>query len=87
MASPPKKETPSTYVASSIDAVGRAVASMMSLLCAERPPDAMTPSRPTLLSVFDDQQLITRLPGTIVRGHRCMQNSMVNAERQRFILV
>jgi hypothetical protein len=82
MASSPKKETPSTYVASSIDAVRRVVASMTSLLRAKRPPDATTPSRPTLLSVFDDQQLIMRLPGMIVRGHRRMQNSMVNVERQ-----
>jgi hypothetical protein len=32
------------------------------------------------LLVFDDRQLVTGLPGTIVRGHRHMQNSMVNAE-------
>jgi hypothetical protein len=32
------------------------------------------------LSVFGDRQLVTRLPGTIIRGYRRMQNLMVNAE-------
>jgi hypothetical protein len=37
--------------------------------------------------VFDDRQRVTGLPGMIVWGHWRVQNSMVNAERQRFILV
>ena len=32
------------------------------------------------MSVFDDRQLVTGLPGTMVGGLRHMQNSTVNAE-------
>ena len=34
------------------------------------------------LSVFDDRQLVTGLPGTMFEGLRCMQNSIVNAKRR-----
>jgi hypothetical protein len=37
------------------------------------------------LSVFDDRQLVTGLPEMIVRGHRHMQNSTMNAETTIYI--
>jgi hypothetical protein len=39
-------------------------------------------SGPMQLSIFDDRQLVTGLPGTMFEGPRCTQNLTVNTKRR-----